>query len=174
MRVESKIKRGTSEMKKIQKVGAFIIRPNGSSFWDLLLFLHCDHPDAPIQIPGGTIEPGERVEEALMREIEEESGLTGLTIDRKLGVSEVPSIVNEQEVLQRHCFLLKADPSSQETWIHHVKGTGGDRDLRFEYRWHSIPPDFTLAGDLGFFLSPQYIPELYENGSIAPFPTEFA
>jgi ADP-ribose pyrophosphatase YjhB (NUDIX family) len=151
-------------MVKVLKVGAFIVRPNGKGHWDLLLFEHCDFPDAPIQIPGGGVEPDEPVEEVLMREIEEESGLVGLQIDRKLGVSEVPSIVHPQKMLVRHCFLLKVPRSVPDTWIHCVQGAGEDKDMRFEYKWHSISPDFKLTGDLGFFLSPAHIPELYGSG----------
>lgn len=154
--------RGEKFVKKVPKVGAFIIRSTGKGRQELLLFTHPDFPEAPIQIPGGGIEPGESVEAALAREIEEECGLTGLPIERKLGVSEVSSIQNKAEILERHCFLLRAPKGERETWIHRVKGSGLDQDLRFEFHWRVIAPDFTLTGDLGFFLSPEHIPELYQ------------
>lgn len=154
-------------MKSVLKVGAFIIRPNGSGFHDLLLFTHVDHPEAPIQIPGGTVEADEAIEHALHREIEEEAGLCGLAIARKLGVSSLPSGARADVVLERHCFLLRAPAGTPDEWLHTVKGQGVDRALRFHYRWHTVSPGFTLAGDLGWFLSPRHIPELYQGASHA-------
>jgi 8-oxo-dGTP pyrophosphatase MutT (NUDIX family) len=65
----------------IEKVTAFVIRrsPDG---YDLLLF---KHPTAGIQIPAGTVEPGEAPETAALREAAEETGLSGLRIRRYLG-----------------------------------------------------------------------------------------
>jgi len=150
-------------MKTVFKVGAFIIRPNPDGFHDLLLFTHPDFPDAPIQIPGGTVEQDEAIEDALSREILEETGLAGLEVERKLGVSRVSSLPIKDEILERHCFLLWAPNDVKEEWIHTVQGLGIDAGLRFAYRWHSISSDFTLSGDLGFFLSPEHIPEIYRG-----------
>lgn len=148
-------------MKRKLKVGAFIIRPAEEGRHHLLLFTHPDFPEAPIQIPGGSVENGEEIEAALYREIAEETGLEELPVVRKLGVSEVPSIVNGDGLLVRHCYLLAAPRDVEGEWIHVVRGSGEDRDLRFAFAWHRIEPDFTLAGDLGYFLSPEYLPELY-------------
>lgn len=148
-------------MKRVLKVGAFVLRTGRNGACDLLLFNHPDHPDAPIQIPGGTVEEDESVEQALFREIAEETGLTNLTVERKLGVSEVPFVQNKPEILVRHCFLLRAPDDAPDSWIHTVKGAGLDEGLRFQFRWYRIEPEFTLSGDLGYFLSPEYIPELW-------------
>jgi 8-oxo-dGTP pyrophosphatase MutT (NUDIX family) len=43
----------------------------------LLVFRQPDFPDAGIQVPGGTVEDGERIEEAAAREFKEETGLAG-------------------------------------------------------------------------------------------------
>ena len=42
----------------------------------LLLFTQPGAPDAGIQVPAGTIEPGESPRDAVMREAREETGLT--------------------------------------------------------------------------------------------------
>ena len=86
-------------MKTTLKVGAFILRPQPEGAERLLRFTHPDFPEAPIQIPGGTVEKGEAVESALHREIEEETGLANLRVRRKLGVSRSPSVTNEREVI---------------------------------------------------------------------------
>ena len=64
----------------VHKVTCFITRP-GDRGTDLLLF---HHPNAGVQIPAGTVEPGEAPEAAAMREAAEESGLTGLVLLRSL------------------------------------------------------------------------------------------
>jgi 8-oxo-dGTP pyrophosphatase MutT (NUDIX family) len=65
----------------VEKVTAFITRPSADGR-DLLLF---EHPTAGIQIPAGTVEPGETPAAAILREAREESGLEGLSIRRYLG-----------------------------------------------------------------------------------------
>jgi ADP-ribose pyrophosphatase YjhB (NUDIX family) len=146
-------------MKRKLKVGAFIIRPSSEGRHDLLLFTHPDFPDAAIQMPGGSVENGEEIEAALHREIAEETGLDGLIIVRKLGVSEVP--VRDHGILIRHCYLLAAPQGVADEWIHVVQGSGEDKELRFAFAWHRIQPGFTLTGDLGYFLNPEFLPELY-------------
>lgn len=151
-------------MKRKTKVGAFILRPQPQGSNHLLLFTHPDHPEAPIQIPGGSVEEGEDIEAALYREIKEETGMIGLKIKRKIGVSEMPSILNKNEILERHCYLLEAPPQVKDEWIHTVEGDGLDSGIRFQFSWYKINTNFTLTGDLGYFMSPEHIPELYKNG----------
>ncbi len=69
----------------IEKVTAFVTRMvNGRR--ELLLF---QHPYAGIQIPAGTVEPGEAPDAAAIRETHEETGLRDVAIDQYLGVREV-------------------------------------------------------------------------------------
>src|SRR5690349_4573833 len=51
----------------------------------LLVFRHVDFPDAGIQVPGGTVQPGEPLREAVLREAFEETGLADLEIIAELG-----------------------------------------------------------------------------------------
>ena len=44
-------------MQQIQKVYAYITRAE-----QLLVFSHVDFPEAGIQVPGGTLEPGDQLE----------------------------------------------------------------------------------------------------------------
>ncbi|MGH3100539.1 MAG: NUDIX domain-containing protein, partial [Thermoleophilia bacterium] len=48
-----------------------------------LLVFEQDEPGSGVQIPAGRLDPGEELVPALMREIEEESGLTGLRLIRE-------------------------------------------------------------------------------------------
>jgi 8-oxo-dGTP pyrophosphatase MutT (NUDIX family) len=69
----------------IEKVTAFVTRVvNGRR--ELLLF---EHPYAGIQIPAGTVEPGEAPEAAAICETHEETGLRDVAIDQYLDVREV-------------------------------------------------------------------------------------
>ena len=45
-------------------------------------FKHRDIHEAGIQVPGGTVDEGETLEAAILREVQEESGLRHLCIER--------------------------------------------------------------------------------------------
>ena len=54
----------------------------------LLVFTHTDFPEAGIQVRAGTVEHKEEPAAAVLREAEEETGLTHLTLIRWLGTRE--------------------------------------------------------------------------------------
>jgi 8-oxo-dGTP pyrophosphatase MutT (NUDIX family) len=145
-------------MRVVDKVGAFVIRRDVDG-WRRLLFTHTDFPEAPIQIPGGGLHEGEAPLAGALRELHEEAGVGPLPQIRELGVSELPW---QDEMRRRHCFLFDGT-GLPDRWQHQVLGNGTDAGLRFDFAWHAIPAGFSLAADLGFFLNPQHIPELYEK-----------
>ncbi len=51
----------------------------------LLLFRHTNFPEAGIQVPAGTLEPGESPASGVIREAREETGLADLELVRFLG-----------------------------------------------------------------------------------------
>jgi NADH pyrophosphatase NudC (nudix superfamily) len=59
-------------MALVDKVLAYITRHNCAQ---LLVFDHRHSPEAGTQVPAGTVEVAESIEQALWREVEEESGL---------------------------------------------------------------------------------------------------
>lgn len=65
----------------VHKVSAFITRDTAMGR-QILLFRH---PTAGIQVPAGTVEDGEGLETAVLREVTEETGLTQVRIISYLG-----------------------------------------------------------------------------------------
>ena len=65
----------------MEKVTAFVTRGIGESA-ELLVFAH---PTAGIQLPAGTVEIMERPETAVVREVEEETGLRDVHLETRLG-----------------------------------------------------------------------------------------
>ena len=143
----------------ITKTAAYIFR-RGKQQNELLVFAHRDYPDVPLQVPGGTVDEGEEVVDALFREVEEEAGLVNLPLVRKLGTYQFYWQEIDGEV-ERHFFLLQAPADIADEWEHEVCGNGIDSGLVFSYSWVKVNGDLELAGDLGKFISRESTPELY-------------
>ena len=70
----------------VHKVTCFVTRKAAHST-DLLLF---NHPHVGVQIPAGTVNPGENIEAAARREAAEETGLNSLILVRKIAEADDP------------------------------------------------------------------------------------
>jgi ADP-ribose pyrophosphatase YjhB (NUDIX family) len=143
------------------RVGAYIIRLK-HGVCELLIFSHRDFPEVPLQIPGGGVDEGETLEEALWREIEEESGLTRLNLLRYVGNYQTYWKDIDEDVT-RHFFLVEAPPETPDEWQYMVQGSGIDSGTVFSYTWRCVHGSLQLAGNLGHFLTPEDIPELFEH-----------
>ncbi len=75
----------------------------------LLAFRHADYSyeEVGIQVPAGSIRPGETPETAALREAREETGLTGFKVVRKLGEIEYDISPYRFEIQYRHVFHLE-------------------------------------------------------------------
>lgn len=140
-------------MKTKQKVLAYITRKSSGTFSEVLVFLHQDHPEAGLQVPGGTVDPGEDLSEAILREIFEESGL-------KLDKADIVSMIGETdyqrkdipEINHRHYFLIQRN-DLPETWAHTVHSSGADDGLVFLYSWmETSKAKIELTGQMGELL----------------------
>jgi 8-oxo-dGTP pyrophosphatase MutT (NUDIX family) len=138
-------------MNEIPKVFAYITRER-NGILELLIHEHRDHPDAGLQIPAGTVDPGEDLEAALWREVEEESGLTqaaGLTLVRHLTSYRFWAEWS-QHWHHRHVYHLAAPPDLPNTWAHTVSDGTFDKGLVFVYRWLPVAEAAArLAGQQG-------------------------
>jgi 8-oxo-dGTP pyrophosphatase MutT (NUDIX family) len=137
------------------RVACYVTRSTGAGT-QLLVFEHVDDDPANpsgIQVPAGGKAAYEAIDEAAFREIEEETGLTGLSMVRQLGVVELglrdaggPSSTTYVEL---SAPVHDGDPTD---WIHHVTGDGADDGMRFAVRWEALPLGFELAGGQSVYL----------------------
>jgi 8-oxo-dGTP pyrophosphatase MutT (NUDIX family) len=121
----------------ITKVFAYITHQNR-----LLVFRHVDFPEAGIQVPAGTVRDNEDLATAVLREAQEETGLTELTIHTYLG-QHIRSMedVGKEEVHQRHFYHLLCGGNPPEQWQHEETdpSNGGPAPIRFEFFWAAVP-----------------------------------
>ncbi|MFN8472934.1 MAG: NUDIX domain-containing protein [Anaerolineae bacterium] len=122
----------------------------------LLVFRQPAFPKAGIQVPAGTMEPGETPTNAVLREAEEETGLRNLRIVAFLGVVDMDlRRWGGDVILRRHFFHLTLDGEALETWRHwETSPSGGDvPEIEFELFWVDIPDGIPeLAGEQETFL----------------------
>jgi 8-oxo-dGTP pyrophosphatase MutT (NUDIX family) len=120
----------------------------------LLVFNQPDYPDAGIQVPGGSVEDGESIEEAVMREAFEETGLIGLVMGTYLGGQML-------KYHHGHFFHLIYPNTPPDTWEHvELHSSDGDpTPVRFSLYWVSLESIPTLQGWRGLFL-PQLVAHL--------------
>ncbi|MEW5986825.1 MAG: NUDIX domain-containing protein [Chloroflexota bacterium] len=90
-------------MNGLQKVTAFVTRGTGPAA-ELLVFRH---PTAGVQVPAGTVEIGETVEAAVLREVYEETGLANVQIMGKLQVSQ-QTLSQDERVVWRMTKVFDA------------------------------------------------------------------
>lgn len=88
------------------------------------------HPEAGTQIVKGTVEPGESVAQACVRELAEESGVTGGEYVRDLGAWEQ---CPRGQVW--HFREMAVPVELPETWSHFTTDGGGHV---FKFSWHAL------------------------------------
>ena len=137
----------------IQKAFAYITQENR-----LLVFSHVEFPQAGIQVPAGTIEPGELASDAVLRVSAEESGLHDLRIVHELGSSTFDRRpLGRNEIDQRHFFHLVSDGHIADNWEHHdVSGTASGRPpLLLAFTWLNLDakPAKKLIADHGAMIA---------------------
>ncbi len=116
----------------------------------LLLFTQPGAPEAGIQVPAGTIGPGEKPEDAVMREAEEETGLTGLRYERFL-VRDTRDMrdCGSDERQHRWFFHLTVEAPTEETWRHGEHSEDGSLIHPFDFFWADVRtlPDLVAGYD---------------------------
>ena len=121
-------------MAKVKKVVAYITLGER-----LLVFTQRDYPQAGVQVPAGTVEAGEAIEDAVLREAQEETGLKNLRLVKYLGARDFDAAESAKpgEVHERHFFHLQAANPAPEKWRHWEMTPSGDdkTPVAFDLRW---------------------------------------
>lgn len=126
-----------------QRVACYVTRRRDDRV-ELLVFNHRDDADAGTQVPAGGIDPGESYADAAVREVREETGLTGVEVVGRLGESDRPH--PETGAARRTTYVhLRAPDAMADRWTHIVTGEGEDATMRFDCRWEPLP--VTLADE---------------------------
>ena len=126
-----------------KRVVAYVTRQRGDRR-ELLVFEQLGDPDAGTQVPAGRLDPGETLEEGLARELEEETGLRGARVVRKLAGPEEFRRLYGEPVYENHVFHLALDGETPDHWHHSVAGTGDDAGLVFICRWVPLGDELAL------------------------------
>lgn len=110
-----------------------------------------DHPLAGTQLPKGTLEPGEDPLHGVLRELNEETGLSSVEHVRHVGqwTRYAGAGLDENGELQRHdwdVFLLRPVEEPPASWNHVASGSTAEAGKEFRCRW--LPVNDAVAGKL--------------------------
>ncbi|MEV7986850.1 NUDIX domain-containing protein [Micromonospora sp. NPDC085948] len=132
-----------------QKALCYIVRNGG-----LLVFRHTDHSyeEVGVQVPGGTIRPGEAPEDAALREAHEETGLTDFRVVRKLGEAEYDISPLRFEIQRRHIFLMELLEPTPLRWSSQEDHDGTQPPTPFECFWVPLTAGHILQSGQGALL----------------------
>ena len=123
----------------VKKACAYITR-DGS---ELLVFEGPEHDG--LQIPKGTVEPGERPREAVYREAMEESGLAAFEAPRHL-TTDVWTRRTGRRYVRSFYHARVHEP--RDSWTHVVTGAAEERGAEYEFSWVALPTTEPFALDL--------------------------
>lgn len=106
----------------------------------LLVFDEPDFPDVELQVPGGTMEPGESPEDAALREFVEETGLPPPTALLPLATHDYRFTKDGRQIChRRHYFHAQLSGEQRETWLHaEMTPDGGGPPIRFRFFWLGV------------------------------------
>lgn len=130
-----------------RRVVAYVTRKRDGRI-ELLVFDHKDMPDVPTQVPAGRIDAHESLEDGLTREVEEETGLTGIRIVGELADARTFERLFGPGAHESHAFHAVASAEGPDAWEHPVTGTGMDAGLVYLCRWVPLEDCPPLWGDV--------------------------
>ncbi|MGD9526778.1 NUDIX hydrolase [Pseudonocardia sp.] len=133
----------------VEKVVCYVVRDDR-----LLVFRHADLPyeETGLQVPAGTVRPGEAPVVAALREAGEETGLVGLRVVRPLGVTIYDAAPMRPERHRRHVFHLAVDGPVPQRWTSWERHDGHAPPTRFTCFWIPLAAGHVLSGGQGALL----------------------
>lgn len=126
------------------RVAAYVIRHRAVP--ELLVFDHLGMSQAGTQVPAGGVHPGEELEQAVLREVAEETGLLTASVIRPITVEDKPHPDTRQPRRTTY-FHLQAPATTADAWHHTVHGDGDDAGLTFACHFLPLPLEQSLADD---------------------------
>ncbi|ANE46316.1 hypothetical protein SY83_08535 [Paenibacillus swuensis] len=134
-------------MDRVLKAYAYITRVHEGRTEVLIL----KHPEAGngFQIPKGTVNAGENPEEAVLREMAEETGLSGLKIHSLIGFDQWTDSEGQEQ--DRYFFHIPIEEERNE-WYHLPTGGGKEAGQVFVYFWITRKDEIHLAEGHGDYL----------------------
>ena len=126
----------------VKKVVAYITRQD-----ELLVFTHRDFPEAGVQVPAGTVEEGETLDAAVLREVHEETGLPPTAL-RKAAYLGRRLWQTEPYCHDRHFYHLLLTADAPDTWLHYESYASSGETFAFSFFWIRLnDPCLRLAGE---------------------------
>ena len=98
---------------------------------ELLVFDHA----GVLQVPAGRIDHDETLADGLRREVEEETGVSGLTIVAELADADDVDRLYGKLPIRSWAFHAVAQDGGPDAWDHRVTGSGMDAGMVFACRW---------------------------------------
>ncbi|MEV5632039.1 NUDIX hydrolase [Micromonospora tulbaghiae] len=128
------------------KVLSYVVREG-----HLLVFRHTDfsYEEVGIQVPGGSVRPGEDPADAALREAREETGLTAFIVVRKLGEVVYDISPLRFEIQRRHVFELIVHGATPERWASQEDHDGEQEPTRLECFWIPLRAAHVLQSGQG-------------------------
>lgn len=109
------------------------------------------HPvaEAGIQIPKGTVQPGEETQDAVLREMEEETGLRNLKVEQLLAEDLWE---NDDGSIHHRFFYELPICNVGDGWDNDPTGGGEEEGLTFHFFWISSIDEVELIRGHGDYL----------------------
>ncbi|MFD0337306.1 NUDIX domain-containing protein [Streptomyces sp. NPDC127117] len=153
------------------RVAAYVIRHRAVP--ELLVFDHVGIPAAGTQVPAGGVGPDEELEPAVLREVAEETGLSGdVAVVRQVAVEDKPHPETGQP-RRTSFFFLRVPADTPDAWEHRVSGDGDDAALTFACRFLALPLKQALADEQDAWLGqidPDWVTAMPSESSDVPLP----
>lgn len=132
------------------KVVIYVVNEN-----KLLVFRHVDfsYEEVGIQVPAGTVNEGEDLEEAALRELQEETGKDAFRIVNFLGTQKYNRMPEKEEIHIRHFFQAEATEKLPERWASQEDHDGLQPPTRLECFWIPLNRGHILQAGQGALLS---------------------
>ena len=126
-------------MEPIKKAYGYVTRIMAGKT-QVLVFQH-PIAKAGMQIPKGTVNPNERPSESAIREIEEETGLKGVELEKLIAQDYWEN--DDGAIHNRYFYRMKILKAPDE-WIHYPTGGGEEAGLSFRFFWIKSADDIEL------------------------------